>query len=85
MMTLHTVSTEFRFFLLIGAGILAALLMMSVVSMVGIALHIVNSLIRPKRSETFLPLAPSVFGLPAEDVQCGERVWSEMQKEQISR
>jgi hypothetical protein len=54
--------------LLMGGSIIAAIGVAIAVTLIGLALYIVNTLIRPKRNDHFIPLTPFVLDLPAEDV-----------------
>ncbi len=54
--------------LMLGGGIAAALLIVIALIFIGLALYIVNTLIRPKKNDDFIPLTPFVLDLPAEEV-----------------
>jgi putative drug exporter of the RND superfamily len=41
----------------------------TIVAFAGLAFYIVNALIRPKKSDSFIPLTPFALGIPAEEVQ----------------
>lgn len=54
--------------LMLGGSIVALLLIAIAIAFIGLALYIVNTLIRPQRHEYFIPITPSVLDLPAEEV-----------------
>ena len=54
--------------LMIGGSVIVAIGIIIVAAFIGLALSIVNALVRPKRNDHFIPLTPFALDLPAEEV-----------------